>query len=108
MKVFLYVLLQCTWGILQTGAGFFLCLWCRRCPRHIYRGAVHTEWEKSSGISLGPFYLIVIGLPSLVWGRSKRLDLLRREKGLPYSFLYTEGWADRLGEWATGERSSGG
>ena len=41
---------------------------------------------------LGPLYLIVVGLPSLLWalwwhpGRS-----------VPYSWFYTERWADRLG-----------
>lgn len=41
---------------------------------------------------LGWFYLIVIGLPSIIWAW-----LYRGEKEGYYKF-YTEKWADRLGE----------
>ena len=41
---------------------------------------------------LGPFYLIVIGLPSLLWAL-----WWHPGRPVPYSWFYTERWADRLG-----------
>ena len=42
---------------------------------------------------LGPMYLIVIGLPSLLWAWLHRL--IAPDKS--YYWFYTERWADRLG-----------
>ncbi|MBR2747684.1 MAG: hypothetical protein IKD95_04970, partial [Bacteroidales bacterium] len=41
---------------------------------------------------LGPLYLIVIGLPSLLWAL-----WWNPGRPVPYSWFYTERWADRLG-----------
>ena len=41
---------------------------------------------------LGPFYLIVIGLPSLIWAWWWNED-----RGVSYYSFYTERWADILG-----------
>ena len=41
---------------------------------------------------LGPFYLLVIGLPSLLWAL-----WWHPGRPVPYSWFYTERWADRLG-----------
>lgn len=44
---------------------------------------------------LGPLYLIIIGLPSIVWaGLFKNY---RKETGTSYYSFYTEKWADKLG-----------
>jgi len=65
--------------------------WCCQMAVHEYG---HT-WQS---LMLGPFYLIVVGVPSFIWSRSKRCIGMRREKKVPYSAFYTERWADRLGE----------
>ena len=41
---------------------------------------------------LGPLYLLVIGLPSLLWAL-----WWHPGRPVPYSWFYTERWADRLG-----------
>ena len=41
---------------------------------------------------LGPFYLLVVGLPSLLWAL-----WWHPGRPVPYSRFYTERWADRLG-----------
>ena len=41
---------------------------------------------------LGPLYLLVIGLPSLGWAL-----WWHPGRRVPYSWFYTERWADRLG-----------
>ena len=126
MRKWLYRLLQWTWGLPQTLAGFVLYLYYRKSPHADFHGALHTGWPGRNGLSLGmfiftpdgddgwggemiwheyghtlqslflgPFYLLVIGLPSAVWCRC--FGAYRQWKGVPYSALYTERWADRLG-----------
>ena len=43
---------------------------------------------------LGPLYLIVIGLPSLIWAALH--SSVRRLRTVDYFSFYTEKWADRL------------
>ena len=130
----LYLAVQCTWGAVQTLAGAVLFMQNLSCPHSFYQHAVRTQWKKGSGVSLGlfiftpqgadrmavheyghtvqslllgPFYLLVIGIPSCIWNRSKRYRRLRAEYGVPYSFCFAEGWADRLGGKRTGMISDG-
>ena len=82
-------------------------------------GAVITEWnDKSSllvheyghtiqSLILGPLYLIVIGIPSALWGFLPNLHKKRKDDQISYFSFFTEGWANRLGEKVTGERSMG-
>lgn len=66
---------------------------------------VHEYGHTVQSLILGPLYLFLIGLPSALWAffGAKR----RRERQIPYGAFFTERWANRLGEWATGERSLG-
>ncbi len=137
MQNTMYMLLQCTWGGLQTILGFALFLRYRAFPHQWYHGTVHTKWDIDGGISLGlfiftpdvdeewcremaiheyghtrqslmlgPLYLLVIGLPSIVWERSRWCRKQRRERQVPYSWFYTERWADRLGAAGIKKRSA--
>lgn len=58
MKGLLYVLLQCTWGLLQTAAGAAVLLRYRKCPHSRYHGAVVTVYPLYSSLSLGPFIFL--------------------------------------------------
>jgi len=133
---FIYIILQCTWGIVQTCIGFLLFLKYDSCPHRFFYGAVHTGWNRRDGVSLGlfifspecegrgeqgllkqfgpmavhefghtfqslmlgPLYLLIVGLPSAIWANCGRYKKLREKYGVPYSFLFTEMWADSLGE----------
>ena len=55
MKKFLFILGQCTWGILQTLLGAIICLKHWNCPHKFYRGAIDTQWAGRGGMSLGLF-----------------------------------------------------
>jgi hypothetical protein len=44
---------------------------------------------------LGPTYLLVVGLPSILWA-ALIYPLMRHR--LPYDWLFCEGWATRLGK----------
>lgn len=126
MWVWIYRLLQCTWGLPQTLVGLAVFLGCRRAPHQGFHGAVHTRWSGKGGISLGlfiftpdsgddwggdmvwheyghtyqslmlgPLYLLVIGLPSLIWCNC--FEKYRNINQVPYSAFYAEKWADALG-----------
>ena len=148
MKSILYVIVQCTWGILQTMLSFAIFLMHYKEKHFFYHGAIITVWEPKSSMSLGlfvfvtaepyfakkykgkineeelfnrllvheyghtiqslilgPLYLIVIGIPSTLWGFlcSKK----RRDEQIPYGAFFTEKWANHLGEQVTGKESIG-
>ena len=148
MKQILYRFWQCTWGIFQTILGFILFLKYFKNKHFSYHGAIITEWNNNTSLSLGlfvfvtvhpfftgkykyeytqeelarkllvheyghtiqslilgPLYLIVIGIPSTLWGFlfAKK----RYEKQIPYCAFFTESWANKCGEYVTNEESIG-
>ncbi len=148
MKKILYFIWQCTWGILQSLLGFLVFLCHIKDKHYFYHGAIITEWQPKSSVSLGlfvfitkepyfyeklkdeysmnelssrlrvheyghtiqslilgPLYLIVIGIPSTLWGFLPSLNKKRREEKLSYFSFFTEKWANCLGEKVTKEKS---
>lgn len=148
MKIYIYRIWQCTWGILQTFLGLVLFLKHYQNKHYCYHGAVVTVWKNKTSVSLGmfvfvtsepffakkfegkisveelsgrllvheyghtiqslilgPLYLILIGIPSTLWGFL--LGKKRKEKQIPYGAFFTEKWANSLGEYVTGEKSIG-
>lgn len=146
MLLFVYKILQCTWGIIQTLLGFIIFLLHCKNKHFCYHGAIVTQWQSKSSMSLGlfvfvtsepfftkkyeglisaeelsnrllvheyghtiqsiilgPLYLIIIGIPSTLWGflGGKK----RKEKQIPYGAFFTENWANKLGEMVTDEES---
>ena len=55
----------------------------------------HEKGHRKQSMMLGPLYLIVIGLPSLIWATLH--STVRRLGAVDYYSFYTERWADRLG-----------
>lgn len=135
MKGLLYVLLQCTWGLLQTAAGVAVLLWYRKCPHSRYHSAVVTVYPLYSSLSLGPFiflsdkpprdrrglvphgeisrrllgplYLPAVGLPSALWAHLPTCQ--RKWRGeVSYFSFFTEKTANSLGELAVKEPSMRG
>jgi len=78
------------------GMFLFLAPTCRpfQTPEELLR---HEYGHSVQSLLLGPLYLILIGIPSVLWA-SLPYCRRRREKGLPYSAFYTERWADALGK----------
>lgn len=62
--------------------------WHRDYMAHEYG---HTQQSRK----LGPLYLLIIGLPSLIWAGC--FEGWRKKHNKPYEWFYTEAWADRLG-----------
>ena len=102
---------------------WFICKVCKKNNTDNYRGKVIVFWNLKSGLSLGsfifvnpiagentknheyghtiqsnflgPLFLIVIGLPSIIWAGC--FDSYRRKHNISYYQFYTEKWADALG-----------
>lgn len=65
---------------------------------------VHEYGHTIQSIILGPLYLLVIALPSMIWARTKYFNNYRKKHKLNYNSLYCESWANALGYWATGKK----
>ena len=134
-KRILFILLQCTWGLLATliGLGFFLAN--RKRPHRTYRGCIDTQWNHYGGLSLGLFIftpqdrqenaqlirvheyghciqslvlgplMLFVGIVSVLWGDLPYFAKLRKEKKLPYTACFVEAWASKWGEKVTGEKA---
>lgn len=148
MKNAFYFIWQWTWGFFQSALGLLIFIMHIRDKHYFYHGAVVTEWENKSSLSLGmfvfvtskpffydklkneytmaelsqrllvheyghtiqslilgPAYLIVMGIPSTVWGFLPSLNKKRKTEGISYFSFFTERWANCLGERVTGQKS---
>lgn len=123
----LFAFLQLTWGFPQTLAGAVLFLKYRKNTHKWFQLACHTGWDrKEYGLSLGlflftgqdapdsfiaheyghsvqslllgPLYLPVIGLPSLIWCLAKPCRRRRLATGKDYYSFYTEAWAEHIAD----------
>ena len=128
----LCTLIQATWGLLQNVAGLVVLLVLGRGRRRYrFRAALVTEWALAGGLSLGafvfvpkgcprslmvheyghtvqslilgPLYLPIIGLPSMLWANLPACRNRRRTRGISYYSFFPERWANALGERVCGE-----
>lgn len=58
LRTLFCLLLQCSWGVVQTALGAAVFLRYRNCPHKVYRGALVTEYPLLSSLSLGPFIFL--------------------------------------------------
>lgn len=58
---------------------------------------VHEFGHTIQSLILGPLYLFVIGLPSIIWCNGKKFIKMRKEDGVSYFSFYPEKWANHLG-----------
>lgn len=68
---------------------------------------VHEYGHTMQSLILGPLYVLVILLPSMVWAGSPALKRRRLKRGASYYSFYTERWANSLAWHVTGERPIG-
>ena len=66
---------------------------------------VHEYGHTIQSLILGPLYLPLVALPSVLWANFPVFRRLRNERGISYYSVYPENWADRLGSKVTGETS---
>ena len=74
--------------------------WSEHDKKHL---SVHEYGHTVQSLYLGPFYLLAVGLPSVIWCAryARRLERYRM-RGVRYTDRFPENEADRLGERATG------
>lgn len=123
---------QVVWGLPQTLVGLVLfCALRGSRQRYGYRSAVVVEWALDAGLSLGlfvfvprgcpralvaheyghtlqslilgPLYLPLIVLPSLVWAGTPHLERMRTRRHYSYYRFLPERWANRISRRVTGE-----
>ncbi len=89
------------WGGISLG--MFTLVNGNRPPIWTKYARVHEYGHTIQSLILGPFYLLVIGLPSIIWCNSKK-HIERRNQGLEtYYDFYPESGANTLGALVTGE-----
>lgn len=59
---------------------------------------VHEYGHTVQSLALGPFYLLLVGVPSIVWAKSLSLRRMRSERAVSYYSLWPERSANWLGE----------
>ena len=59
---------------------------------------VHEYGHTVQSLILGPMFVLVIAIPSLLWASLTYFCKLRQRKGLSYYWLYCEKWANVLGD----------
>lgn len=129
------VAFHAVWGLPQTLVGLVVAC-VARGPRRRFRNAWVTRWGLNAGLSLGlfvfvphdcarrllvheyghsvqslmlgPLYLPVVVLPSLVWAGVPCFDRWRTRRAVSYYALPTEHWANVCGERVCGEPSMRG
>lgn len=62
------------------------------------RVLVHEYGHTIQSLLLGPLYLPLVGLPSILWARIPALRKMRKNKRISYYSVYPENWANLLGE----------
>ena len=77
-------------------------IWPENYRRHV---VVHEYGHTVQSLILGPFYLLAVGLPSVLWANVYcRREPRFKKLGIGYTDRYPENGADRLGEYFTGEK----
>lgn len=63
--------------------------------RYVQLIRMHEKGHRRQSKVLGPLYLPIIGIPSIVWGGlHSRIKIINK---ISYYAFYTEAWADRWG-----------
>lgn len=89
---------------LHSSAGVGMFIFMGNVPMKYYRRVlVHEYGHTIQSCILGPFYLLVIGIPSMFWANLPYFRKLRRRKEKRYTSFYPERWANYLGKRYTGE-----
>ena len=68
---------------------------------------VHEYGHTIQSAILGPLYLILMGIPSTLWGFLPACRKKRKQEGISYFSFFTERWANVLGERVTGQSAMG-
>lgn len=68
---------------------------------------VHEYGHTIQSLIFGPLYLLLVGVPSILWSFLPVFVRKRERERLSYFSVYPERWANKLGEKVTGDLSIG-
>lgn len=68
---------------------------------------VHEYGHTIQSLFFGPLYLLLVGVPSIMWSFLTVYVRKRDKEHISYFSAYPERWANSLGEWITKEKSIG-
>ena len=88
-KDLLYILKRNSRGCVSLGRYIFMSPTTKSFNTTMSHEIGHTRQSKK----LGWLYLIVIGIPSILWAGLRRMGLFQSKS---YYWFYTEAWADKL------------
>lgn len=84
--------------------GIFIFINAKRDGDALHDTRIHEYGHTIQSMILGPVWLLVIALPSVIWCNAPYFRKIRKEKNVSYYKAYCEGWANTCGLWATKER----
>lgn len=84
--------------------GMFIFINKNREGDRLHDTKIHEYGHTVQSLILGPIFLFIIAIPSVVWCNLPYFIKLRREKNVSYYRAYCEGWSNVCGAWATKER----
>ena len=58
----------------------------------------HEYGHTIQSLMLGPLFLFVVGIPSILWAGLPYFEKMRKEKHMSYYDAYQEKWANHLGD----------
>lgn len=90
------------WGGISLGV--FILISGNKDNNWIKNTKVHEYGHSIQSLILGPLYLFIIGIPSIIWCNSKKYIKLRKENCISYFSFYPERWANYLGEKVTKQK----
>ncbi len=85
--------------------GMFIFLSDKHRGREADRVLAHEFGHTLQSLILGPLYLVVIALPSVIWAGVPALRRMRGRRGISYYRMYTERWANYLEERYIGDET---
>lgn len=83
--------------------GIFIFVNAKRSEGWLEDTRIHEYGHTIQSIVLGPIWVLVIALPSLIWCNFKPICKYRKEHDVSYYTLYCEGWANLWGSRFSGK-----
>lgn len=84
--------------------GMFIFINQKREGDNLHDTKIHEYGHTVQSLILGPVWLFVIAIPSMIWCNTPYFVKMRKEKNVSYYRAYCEGWSNVCGAWATKER----
>ncbi len=83
--------------------GMFIFINAKREGDHLHDTKIHEYGHTVQSLLLGPVWLFVIAIPSMIWCNTPYFVKMRKLDNVSYYKAYCEGWANTCGLWGTKE-----